>query len=75
MKIPSLPVNGKFRVLIEKNADGITEETTEIYDGLNNVGIITYYLASIKTKMYAYYKINELITIAGIKLAKNRRKI
>ncbi|RNA06607.1 EF-hand domain-containing D1 [Brachionus plicatilis] len=65
LKIPSLPVNGKFRVLIEKNADGITEETTEIYDGLNNVGIITYYLASIKTKMYAYYKINELITIAG----------
>lgn len=63
-----MPIDGRFQLLIEKNSDGITEETTEIYDGLTNVGIVTYFLASIKTKMYSYYKLNELITVAGILL-------
>lgn len=66
MKIPNLPVDGRFQIFIEKNSDGITEETTEIYDGKADIGVVTYFLASVKTKMYSYFNLNELITIAGI---------
>ncbi|CAF0782441.1 unnamed protein product [Brachionus calyciflorus] len=65
LKIPLLPVYGKYQAFIEKNSDSETEEIVEYYDGSLNYGMVTYFLATIRTKMYLNYNLNELLWILG----------
>lgn len=63
--LPYLNPSQNFQMVVEKNADGMTEETEEFYDGVNNVGVATQYLAGVKLSTYYNYSINELLIVKG----------
>ena len=59
----------QFYSVIEKSSQGITEEISEFYDSVNNVGVAFQTVAGVTVGTYYNYSINELLLVKGISLS------
>ena len=59
LPLPTIGVNDQYKATIERNHEGITEEITEFYDGLSNIGIAVQVIVGSQISSYCYYGLNE----------------